>query len=191
MEPGPICAAQAKREKAERRDSEFHSKQTKEVLEPLLERLLRMMEDKDRSSPERDKVHRRLLQRKGMHRIVLRLLGTLPADYTETVGPKCYRALALLCDDAPGIQTELAAHVPFFVEHFDSIPHEVATVLSAVYKDNIDLCYKVEESVISRIVLLLRDDLAAQYLRLAKIIIAPRDQVLLRECRLWGLVFRV
>jgi len=165
------------RERSERLESEKRAKEIKQV-EPNLQRLLRMMDTGER---ERDRVHRRLLQRKGMHRIVLRLLGCLPADFTETAGPLCYRSLALLCDDAPGVQVELSRHVQVFAHHFDSIPHEVATVLSAIYKDNVDLCYKVQEHIISKIVSLMRDDLAAPYLWLARIIIAPKDQIVRRN----------
>ena len=164
-------------DRTEKAASERQTRDIKQV-EPLLKELLVMMDDPVR---EREKVHRRLLQRKGMHRIILRLLGCLPADYTETTGPLCYWTLARLCDDAPNIQAELAQHAQVFAGHFDSIPHEVATLLSAIYKDNVDLCYKIDENIISRLVSLMRDELATPYLVLAKIIITPKDQIVRRN----------
>jgi CRP-like cAMP-binding protein len=165
------------REQQEQSDSKTQASHIKEV-EPLLNQLLTMMDDKVRA---REKVQRRLLQRKGMHWIVLRLLACLPADFTETTGPLCYRALARLCDGAPNIQAELAQHVHVFYAHFDSIPHEVAFVLSAIYKDNVNLCYTVEEYMMKKIAALIKDDLAAPYLMLAKIIITPKDQIVRRN----------
>ena len=168
------------RERSDRRDSDRYSRDMKRV-EPLMQKLLRLLADDERKDPARDQVHRKLMQRKSMHGIILRLLGSLPADFTETIGPLCYRALSLLCDAAPAIQRELARHVDVFIAHFDSIPHDVATLLTAVYMDNVDLCYKVPESIIDRVVALMQHDLAAPYLILATTWITPNGQVVRRN----------
>jgi len=172
-----LARLRKEREELEKRNTQTQISHIKEV-EPLLKQLLTMMDDKVRT---REKVQRRLLQRKGMHWLVLRLLACLPADFTETTGPLCYRALARLCDGAPNIQAELAQHLDVFLAHLDSIPLEVALVLSAIYKDNVDLCYSVEEYMMKKLVWLMKDDLAAPYLMLAKIMITPKDQIVRRN----------
>lgn len=128
------------------------------------------------------KQQRRLLQRKGMHKILARLLRSLRADYLETTGPRCYSALSLLCDGDPGIQGELKELEDTMVAHFDSVPKSVCELLTEMHKDNIDLCYKVEESMIERIITLVSEDPQSPcYLVFLRTIITPREQIVRRN----------
>ena len=77
------------------------------------------------------------MQRKRVHRIMLRLLRCLPADYHETSVPLCYSALAGLCDAAPDIQAEVVTHMDVLVSHLDAVPTAVSMLLSAVFSDNV------------------------------------------------------
>ena len=63
--------------------------------EPLLIELLNKISD------DKPIVQRRLFQRKGTHKILLRLLRSMPADFQETAAPLCYTTLAGLCDRCP------------------------------------------------------------------------------------------
>ncbi|KAJ1490986.1 hypothetical protein T484DRAFT_3262606 [Baffinella frigidus] len=144
-------------------------------LDPLVLELLEMIGD---SAPP---VARKLLQRKRVHRIMLRLLRCLPADYHETSVPICYSALAGLCDGAPDIQAEVVTHMDVLIAHLDAVPVSVSMLLSAVYADNLDLAYSVDESLIDQLCQLAKAELHATYLITLRVLISPCSQTVRRN----------
>lgn len=89
--------------------------------EPLLNELLASIADGNSSA----KIMRRLYKQKGLHRIVLRLLRSVPVDYHEITAPLCYTALAGLCDCDHDVQTDLADNIDVLYSHFESLPKQV------------------------------------------------------------------
>lgn len=89
--------------------------------EPLLNELLASIADGNSSA----KIMRRLYKQKGLHRIVLRILRSVPVDYHETTAPLCYTALAGMCDCDPDVQADLADNIDVLYNHFESLPKQV------------------------------------------------------------------
>ncbi len=79
-------------------------------------------------------------------------------------------------------QGELKELEDTMVAHFDSVPKDVCMLLTAMHTDNIDLCYKVEESLIYRIIALVKDDpQEPSYLVFLRTIIKTPEQIIRRN----------
>eukprot|EP00960_Hanusia_phi_P040112 754256-Hanusia_phi.AAC.3 len=144
-------------------------------VEPKLTKLLEMIDD------DKPLMQRKLFQRKCVHNVLLRLLRCLPADFQETTGPLCFQCLAALCNDSLQIQTELSQHLGIYRSFLDSIPRSVVMLLSAIYCDNVDLCYTVDESLVSQVVELMQEEVDICYINFLHVIIVPKHQVLRRN----------